>query len=122
MRRMSVGLVFPATLINRSFLMMRFVSLCFVAILSSIAARGDEPPAFAELLATPVHLKAQLEGVHPRVFVTEEELQALRVRGRTTHHEEWSRVIANLTALKGDPPKPPGPQERRSQNTVALAI
>src|SRR5258705_51201 len=122
MRRMSIGLVFPATLINRSFFMMRIVSLCFVAVLSSIAARGDQPPAFADLLATPVHLKAQLEGVHPRVFVTEEELQALRVRARTTHREEWSRVISNLAALKGDPPKLPGPQERRAQNTVAYAL
>src|SRR6266850_148595 len=122
MRRMSIGLVFPATLINRSFFMMRIVSLCFVAVLSSIAARGDQPPAFAELLATPVHLKAQLEGVHPRVFVTEEELQALRVRARTTHRQEWSRVISNLAALKSGPPGPPGPQERRAQNTIAYAI
>src|SRR5258708_9640347 len=98
---------------------MRIVSLCFVAVLSSIAARGDEPPAFAGLLATPVHLKAQLEGAHPRVFVTEEELQVLRVRARTTHREEWSRGIANLAALKSGPPEPPGPQERRAQNTCS---
>src|SRR5258706_4233115 len=126
MRRMSIGLVFPATLIShpdqQELFMMRIVSLCFVAVLSSIAARGDEPPAFADLLATPVHLKAQLEGVHPRVFVTEVEFQALRVRARTTHREDWSRVISNLAALKSGPPEPPGPQERRAQNTVAYAI
>src|SRR5207247_8683967 len=81
-----------------------------------------QPPPFAELLAQPVRLKPQLEGVHPRVFVTAEEIEALRQRARTTHRDEWSRVIANLAALKGEPPKPPGPQERRSQNTVAYAI
>src|SRR5712691_5522906 len=107
---------------TRSCFMMRVVTLLFVAVLSSVAARGDEPPAFADLLAQPVRLKPQLEGVHPRVFVTAEEIEALRERARTTHREEWSRVIANLAALKGEPPKPPGPQERRSQNTVAYAI
>src|SRR5258706_9504968 len=121
MRRMSIGLVFPATLINRSFFMMRIVSLCFVAVLSSIAARGDQPPAFADLLATPVHLKAQLEGVHPRVFVTEEELRALRVRARTTHREEGSRVISNLAPRKSGPPERPDPQEREAHAPVAHA-
>jgi hypothetical protein len=79
-------------------------------------------PAFDELLRHEVRLKPELVGVHPRVFVTIEELEGLRVRVRGTHREEWSRVLAGLAAMKGDPPPPPGPQERRSQNTVALAI
>ncbi|HYS55953.1 MAG TPA: DUF4962 domain-containing protein [Thermoanaerobaculia bacterium] len=93
-----------------------------VAALVFAASLQTQPPPFAELLAKPVRLKPQLEGVHPRVFVTAEEIEALRQRARTTHREEWSRVIANLAALKGEPPKPPGPQERRAQNTVAYAI
>src|SRR5260370_17044763 len=107
MRWMSLGLVFPATPINRSFFMMRIVSLFFVAVLSSIAARGDEPPAFADLLAPPVHLKAQLEGVHPRAFATEEELQPLRVRARTTHREDWPRDTPHLPPPHTAPPQPP---------------
>src|SRR5204862_4159905 len=106
----------------RSCLMIRIASVFLVAVVSSIAALGEEPPAFADLLVRPVHLKPQLEGVHPRVFVTAEELEALRVRARTTHREEWSRVIANLAALGSDPPKPPGPQQRRSQNLHAYPI
>src|SRR5260221_12661876 len=102
--------------------MVRIASIVLVAVLSSMAARGEEIPAFADLLARPVHLKPELEGVHPRVFVTGEELQALRKRARTTHREEWARVIANLAALRSGPPIPPRPQERRAQNTVAYAI
>jgi hypothetical protein len=93
-----------------------------VAALLLAASLQTQPPPFAELLAQPVRLKPQLEGIHPRVFVTAEELEVLRQRARTTHREEWSRVIANLAALKEEPPKPPGPQERRLQNTVAYAI
>ncbi len=93
-----------------------------VAALLIAASLQTQPPPFAELLAQPVRLKPQLEGVHPRVFVTAEEIEAMRQRARTTHREEWSRVIANLAAMKGDPPKPPGPQERRAQNTIAYAI
>ena len=56
------------------------------------------------------------------MFVTNAGLDALRQRARTTHRAEWSKVIANLAALKGAPPPAPGPQERRSQNNVAFAI
>ena len=79
-------------------------------------------PAFADLLAHPVKLKPELEGVHPRVFVTKAEIAALRERARTTHKDQWQQVLATLPATKGDPPPPPGPQERRSQNNVAFAI
>jgi hypothetical protein len=86
-------------------------------------AQRDEPiPPFGELLARPVRLKPELAGVHPRVFVTAAGLEQLRVRARTTHKDEWQKVLASLPALAGDPPPPPGPQARRSQNNVAHAI
>jgi len=85
-------------------------------------AAPAEVPSFDALLRHEARLKRELVGVHPRVFVTREGLQALRVRARTTHREEWSRVLAGLAATKGEPPPPPGPQERRSQNGVAFAI
>jgi hypothetical protein len=99
-----------------------WLSAILTFALCSSAVEAEELSTYAELLARPVQLKAQLEGVHPRVFVTAEEIVALRERARTTHREEWTRVLANLAALKSDPPKPPGPQERRAQNTVAYAI
>jgi hypothetical protein len=80
------------------------------------------PPAFADLLANRVSLRPELEGVHPRVFVTTAGLERLRTRARTGHAREWAAVLANLPALAGDPPPPPGPQARRSQNNVAFAI
>jgi hypothetical protein len=88
----------------------------------ALAAPVDAPPSFATLLAHEVRLKPELVGVHPRVFVTSAGLGALRVRARTTHREEWTRVLTNLAATKGDPPPVPGPQERRAQNNVAFAI
>lgn len=83
-------------------------------------ARPDDVPAFADLLARPVTLKRELVGVHPRVFITSDELTAVRARARTD--AAWKRVLVELPALKSDPPPPPGPQERRSQNNVAFAI
>lgn len=87
-----------------------------------LAAPAEAPPSFETLLRHEVRLKPELVGVHPRVFVTRAGLDALRVRARTTHREEWTRVLAGLAAMKGDPPPVPGPQERRSQNNVAFAI
>jgi hypothetical protein len=79
-------------------------------------------PSFESLLAQPVALKAELMGVHPRVFVTATELDALRARAKTTHREEWARALSTLATVGQAPPPPPGPQERRSQNVVGLQI
>ena len=87
------------------------------------ARRGRRrSPTFDALLRHQVKLRPELVGVHPRVFVTKDGLEALRARARTTHREEWQRVLAGLAALQAAPPPAPGPQERRSQNVVAFAI
>lgn len=100
------------------------VCSAFVLLVGVFAgdARTSEPPPFAELVGHQVKLKAGLEGVHPRVFVTEAGLETLRQRARTTHKAEWERVLARLAALQSNPPPPPGPQARRSQNVVAFTI
>lgn len=66
-------------------------------------------------------LRATLRGKHPRVYVTDEELEALRRRARTTHREVWQRVLLNLRALKNAPPPAPA-QARRAQNEVGIGI
>jgi hypothetical protein len=92
-----------------------------LALALAAGAPTDVPP-FETLLRHEVRLKPELVGVHPRVFVTKDGLDALRRRARTTHRDEWQRVLAGLAALKTPPPPVPGPQERRSQNVVAFAI
>lgn len=66
-------------------------------------------------------LKAELRGVHPRVYVTDAELKQLQQRARTTHRESWQQVLTNLRALQQDPPSAPA-QARRAQNEVGIAI
>jgi len=103
----------------------RWWMVAFVLLLGCTPATtqpSEAIPPFAELLSRRVRLKPELAAVHPRVFVTEAGLEELRVRARMTHKDEWQKVLASLPALAGDPPPPPGPQARRSQNNVAHAI
>jgi hypothetical protein len=106
---------------------LRAVTLCAAAVValaaaSPAAAQQDAVPSFESLLAQPVALRAELVGVHPRVFVTAKEIEALRQRARTTHKDEWARALSTLATVGQAPPPAPGPQERRSQNVVALQI
>ena len=101
---------------------MKMAILATAVVGGACLVSAQEPPALAALLAHPVALRPGLEGVHPRVFVTRAELDALRQRARSTHFEEWQRVLASLPALQGAPPPPPGPEARRGQNNVAYAI
>jgi hypothetical protein len=89
---------------------------------ASASAADDVVLPFAELATHKVALRPELVGVHPRVFVTASELERARERARTSHRDEWQRVLAALPAMTSDPPPPPGPQERRSQNNAAFAI
>jgi hypothetical protein len=100
------------------------VLLALVTCSGVAAASGGTAavPPFPELLHRGVALKPDLAGVHPRVFVTAAGLEELRTRARTTHRDQWQKVLAALPAMAGDPPPPPGPQARRSQNNVAHAI
>src|SRR5438552_293205 len=66
-------------------------------------------------------LRPELVGVHPRVYVTDKELEELRQRARTTHRDLWQKALLNVRALKADPPPSPA-QKRRDQNEVGLAI
>jgi hypothetical protein len=98
------------------------IAACLSFALAAPAAAQESIPSFEQLVAQPVALKPELAGVHPRVFVTAAGIEALRVRAKTTHREEWARALATLIAVGQEPPPPPGPQERRSQNVVGLAI
>jgi hypothetical protein len=99
------------------------VVLCAVLLGGAVPAGAqDTIPTFEALLAQPVALKPELVGVHPRVFVTSAELTALRLRARTSHKAEWQRALATIVSLTREPAPPPGSQDRRAQNDVALQI
>jgi len=99
------------------------VALAAVPLGAAAPAFAQEAvPTFESLLAHPVHLKPELTGVHPRVFVTASELASLRTRAKTTHKAEWQRALGTLVSLISDPAPPPGSQDRRAQNDVALQI
>ena len=66
-------------------------------------------------------LKPELNGVHPRVYVTEKELDDLRVKAHGSHSELWQQALKNVRALNTEPAPPPA-QTRRAQNDVGLAI
>ncbi len=102
----------------------RFIVIFALVLLAAAppAFAREAIPTFESLLTHPVHLKPELVGVHPRVFVTASELEALRKRARTTHRAEWQRALGTLVSLNREPAPPPGSQERRAQNDVALQI
>lgn len=86
------------------------------------AALKKSPHPISELMRTRVSkLRPELEGKHPRVYVTDSELQILRTRAKTTHKELWQQVLGKLRALQQDPPPPPA-EKRRAQNEVGIAI
>ena len=85
------------------------------------SAKSDPHPLTLLMSSLNSSLKAELRGVHPRVYVTDSELKTLRERARTTHYDLWQRALQQLRALKKDPPAPPA-QERRAQNDVGIAI
>ena len=66
-------------------------------------------------------LKPEYAGVHPRVYFTDKELDALRARAHGPQHALWQQQLASLRVLQGPPPLPPA-EKRRQQNDVALAI
>lgn len=82
--------------------------------------KGEHP--LLELMRTRKStLRPELLGTHPRVYVTDIELDNLRQRALTSHRELWQRAIKNVRALRADPPPPPA-EQRRQQNDVGIAI
>src|SRR5258705_1233480 len=82
--------------------------------------KGEHP--LIELMRTrKSSLRPELLGVHPRVYVTDKELDELRQRARTSHRELWQQAISRVRALSADPPPPPA-EQRRQQNDVGIAI
>lgn len=83
-------------------------------------ARGNAP--LVDLMASlPSALRPELVDVHPRVYFTDSELAALRVKVHGVDAKEWRSVLESIRALKTPPPPPPA-EARRAQNEVGMGI
>lgn len=79
-----------------------------------------EHPLIGLAKSKPSSLKKELEGVHPRVFMTQGDIDALKEKART-HPELWQTALARVRALTTEPATAPA-QERRVQNEVGIGI
>jgi hypothetical protein len=85
------------------------------------AARGANTPLLLEMKTLRSTVRPKLANVHPRVYFTGVELDALRVEAHGAQKVWWSEQLQHLRALQGPPPPPPA-EKRRAQNDVAFAI
>ena len=79
-----------------------------------------EHPLFGLMKTKNSTLLPALKGVHPRVYMTQGEIDRLKLKIKT-QPELWQTAIARVRALTVEPPKPPA-EERRVQNEVGLGI
>jgi hypothetical protein len=73
---------------------------------NSEKSQNSSIPAFTELLQRPVNLRPELKGVHPRLFFSKEELDAHRIKAKTSDRELWQSVLKNIQTLKRNAPDP----------------
>jgi hypothetical protein len=85
------------------------------------AAKGASTPLLLEMKTLRSSVRPELAGMHPRVYFTDRELEALRVEAHGAQKTWWSRNLQHIRALQGPPPLPPA-EKRRAQNDVAFAI
>src|SRR5262249_23188692 len=69
----------------------------------------------------PSSLKKELEGVHPRVYFTQSEIDSLKQKAKT-QKDLWQTALNRVRAIRSEPPSFENSIERRAQNGVGLAI
>lgn len=79
-----------------------------------------EHPLVALAKEKPSSLKKELDGVHPRVFLTQAGIDGLKEKAKT-QKEMWQAALDRVRALKVEPPAPPA-ESRRVQNEVGIGI
>ena len=81
--------------------------------------KGDHP-LVGIAKSKPSSLKKELEGVHPRVYLTQAGIDVLK--GKTkTQKELWQTALSRVRAMSAEPPPPPA-EARRAQNEVGIGI
>ncbi len=79
-----------------------------------------EHPLFELMKTKQSSLKPELKGVHPRVYLTQKDLDELKAKTKT-QPELWKTAVSRVRALT-DEPAPAPAQERRVQNEVGIGI
>lgn len=81
--------------------------------------KGEHP--LVQLMKTKTStLKKELEGVHPRVYLTQSDIEDLKAKTKT-QPELWQTALNKVRALQVEPAPPPA-ETRRAQNEVGLGI
>lgn len=81
--------------------------------------KGEHP--LVQIAKTkPSSLRKELTGVHPRVYLTQTDIDQLKEKAKT-HSELWQVAASRVRALTAEPAPAPA-QERRVQNEVGLGI
>src|SRR5215203_5954768 len=81
--------------------------------------KGEHP--LVELARTkPSSLRKELVGVHPRVYMTQVEIDQLKEKAKT-QRDLWQTALSRVRALTVEPAPAPA-QERRVQNEVGIGI
>jgi hypothetical protein len=81
--------------------------------------KGENP--LVNLMMTKTSsLKKELEGVHPRVFLTQFEIDELKAKS-LSQKDLWETAISRVRAMSIEPAPPPA-ETRRVQNEIGLGI
>ena len=84
-------------------------------------SRDASTPLLQEMKTLRSSVLPELADVHPRVYFTAKELDALRAKAHGPEKAWWEDQLRHVRALEGPPPLPPA-EKRRAQNDVAFAI
>jgi hypothetical protein len=79
-----------------------------------------EHPLVAIAKSKPSSLRKELVGVHPRVYMTQGDIDALKEKAKT-QEKLWQTAVSRVRALTTEPAPAPA-QERRVQNEVGIGI
>jgi Domain of unknown function (DUF4962)/Heparinase II/III-like protein len=81
--------------------------------------KGEHP--LVQLMKTKTStIKKELEGVHPRVYLTQSDIEELKAKTKT-QSELWQTALSRVRALQVEPAPPPA-ETRRVQNEIGLGI
>lgn len=79
-----------------------------------------EHPLVQIAKSKPSSLRTELVGVHPRVYMTQSDIDQLKEKAKS-EKELWATALSRVRAMTAEPAPAPA-QERRVQNEVGLGI